>query len=172
MLGIIQANHHLVQEIHKYIQREDLTFFNNRQANLYNIKPKKCNKILQKIGIVHYVPLTSESLNNDARNSITPSLIKATCFTRFCAMESKAKPSWWPKTQLLLVFFGCVITQSPTIHLTAGNQTQGSQSQPQSCPLRGKSPAYSQLEKVRGQACASMGKLCSCSWHSALMVSL
>lgn len=31
---------------------------------------------------------------------------------------------------------------------------------------------YSQLEKVSGQECSSMGKLCSCSWHSALMVSL
>lgn len=44
---------------------------------------------MQKIGIAHYAPLTSESFNNDARNSVTPSLTKATCFTKFCAMESK-----------------------------------------------------------------------------------
>lgn len=31
---------------------------------------------------------------------------------------------------------------------------------------------YSQLEKISGQECSSMGKLCSCSWHSAFMVSL
>lgn len=31
---------------------------------------------------------------------------------------------------------------------------------------------YSQLEKTRGQECSSMGKLWSCSWHSALMVNL
>lgn len=32
--------------------------------------------------------------------------------------------------------------------------------------------SHSQLEKTRGHECSSMGKLCSCSWHSALMVSL
>lgn len=31
---------------------------------------------------------------------------------------------------------------------------------------------YSQLEKTRGQECSSIGKLWSCSWHSALMVIL
>lgn len=31
---------------------------------------------------------------------------------------------------------------------------------------------YSQLEKTRGQECSSIGKLWSCSWHSALMVNL
>lgn len=31
---------------------------------------------------------------------------------------------------------------------------------------------YSQLEKMRGQECSSIGKLWSCSWHSALMVIL
>lgn len=31
---------------------------------------------------------------------------------------------------------------------------------------------YLQLEKTRGQECSSIGKLWSCSWHSALMVIL
>lgn len=31
---------------------------------------------------------------------------------------------------------------------------------------------HSQLEKIRGHECSSMGKLCSCNWHSAFMVSL
>lgn len=31
---------------------------------------------------------------------------------------------------------------------------------------------YSQLEKMSGQECSSIGKLCSCSWHSAFIVSL
>lgn len=36
--------------------------------------------------------------------------------------------------------------------------------------LKGK--RYSQLEKMRGQECSSIGKLCSWSWHSAFMVNL
>lgn len=31
---------------------------------------------------------------------------------------------------------------------------------------------YSQLEKMSGHECSSIGKLCSCSWHSAFMVNL
>lgn len=41
------------------------------------------------------------------------------------------------------------------------------------CPPTASRPGwYSQLEKVSGHECSSMGKLCSCSWHSAFMVSL
>lgn len=66
-------------------------------------------------------------------------------------MESRAKPAWWPKTQLLLVFFGCVINDTVTNNAADRRKPDPGQPVPApELPTQGQTPSILTAREGQG----------------------